>query len=83
VECRILSTEGGKVEASLRPSRLEGGVGEEEALAEDPLPEEGAVVKGYVVSTTQKGCFVRLSRSLTARVLIKVSLARPPCLPHS
>lgn len=73
IRCRVLSVEGGRVDVSIRPSRLASAESNDDVLAEDDLPEEGAVVKGYVVSTTTKGCFVRLSRTITGRVLIKVS----------
>jgi ribosomal protein S1 len=69
VRCRVVAVEGSRIDLSLRASRLSA----DGAVEEDPLPEEGAVVKGYVISTGKTGCFVRLSRSVTARVLLKVS----------
>jgi hypothetical protein len=41
------------------------------ALAADPVPAAGSVVQGYVANTSAKGCFLRLSSSLTGRVLLK------------
>jgi rRNA biogenesis protein RRP5 len=40
-------------------------------LDEDEVPGEGAHVQAFVVSTTKKGCFVRLSRKLDGRVILK------------
>lgn len=37
----------------------------------DPVPTVGSVVQGYVANTSLKGCFLRLSSSLTGRVLLK------------
>jgi len=50
---------------SLRESRLNGNMGD------DALPTEGETVHGFVVSTTNVGCFVRLSRSVEGRVVLK------------
>ena len=71
VRCRVLSVAGERIDVSLRPSRLHPSLAITAATAEDPLPEEGSVTKGYVVGTSTKGCFVRLSKNVTARVLIK------------
>jgi rRNA biogenesis protein RRP5 len=71
VRCRVVAVEKGRIDVSLRPSRLQPDVAIKAATAEDGLPEEGAVVKGYVVGTSTKGCFVRVARGVTARVLIK------------
>jgi rRNA biogenesis protein RRP5 len=53
------------VDVSLRTSRIEGD------LDEDEKPEGGEKVQAYVVSTTKKGCFLRLSRQTEGRVLLK------------
>lgn len=37
----------------------------------DPVPAAGTVVQAYVANTSTKGCFLRLSSSLTGRVLLK------------
>ncbi|GAB5033644.1 rrp5 homolog [Nannochloropsis oceanica] len=71
VRCRVLVVEEGRIDVSLRPSRLQPHVATKAIIAEDDLPEEGAVVKGYVVGTSTKGCFVRVARGVTARVQIK------------
>ena len=42
------------------------------AVEEDPAPEVGTLVSGYVTNVNdKKGCFVRLSTTLTALVYIK------------
>jgi rRNA biogenesis protein RRP5 len=53
------------VEVSLRSSRLEGD------LDDDELPEEKDMVQAFVVDTNKKGCFVRLSRQVEGRVILK------------
>ena len=63
---RVLSATAGKFDVSLRPSRMK-----EKTIEPDPVPKVGSVVKGFVVSTTKSGCFVRISRSITARVMLK------------
>jgi rRNA biogenesis protein RRP5 len=50
---------------SLRPSRIEGD------LDEDDAPEVGELVHAYVVDTNKKGCFLRLSRKIEGRVALK------------
>lgn len=76
VRVRVLSvSSGNRMEVSLRPSRLSDGVSAQEAVAEDPLPQEGDVVRGYVVKTDTKGCFIRLSRKVMGRALLKVRKA--------
>jgi rRNA biogenesis protein RRP5 len=77
VKARILDVSAGSsensvfIEASLRPSRVNSKK-KSAALKEDPLPESGGeLVDGYVVNTSSKGCFVRLSRFLTGRILVK------------
>eukprot|EP00560_Eucampia_antarctica_P009287 CAMPEP_0197827370 /NCGR_PEP_ID=MMETSP1437-20131217/4159_1 /TAXON_ID=49252 ORGANISM="Eucampia antarctica, Strain CCMP1452" /NCGR_SAMPLE_ID=MMETSP1437 /ASSEMBLY_ACC=CAM_ASM_001096 /LENGTH=2087 /DNA_ID=CAMNT_0043428183 /DNA_START=30 /DNA_END=6293 /DNA_ORIENTATION=+ len=68
VNCRILSS-GGKsnpyLEVSLRQSRIDGGIDDVEP------PKEKEMVRAYVVRTTKKGCFVRLSRTVEGRVILK------------
>mmetsp|Transcript_31818 Transcript_31818/g.36201 ORF Transcript_31818/g.36201 Transcript_31818/m.36201 type:complete len:1887 (+) Transcript_31818:1355-7015(+) len=53
------------VEVSLRKSRLQGN------LEEDEAPEKNEVVNAYVINTTKKGCFLRLSRCVEGRVILK------------
>lgn len=68
VQCRVLassSTSKGTVEVSLRQSRLDGD------LENDEPPEDKEVVHAYVVATTKKGCFLRLSRFVEGRVILK------------
>jgi rRNA biogenesis protein RRP5 len=67
VTCRVL---GGLpkqpfVEVSLRPSRIEGD------LEVDSPPEVGESIHAYVVDTHKKGCFLRLSREVEGRVILK------------
>ena len=38
---------------------------------EYPVPEEGDIVKAYVIQTDRKGCFVRLSSRYTGRIVLK------------
>ena len=64
----ILSATNPAVHCSVRPSRL---ISKQAAEEVDELPMEGSLVQGYVVNISQKGCFVRLSREHTGRVLIK------------
>ena len=68
VKCRVLgaSRSKGTVEVSLRDSRLEGG-----NLEDDASPSQNDMVHAYVVSTTKMGCFIRLSRSVEGRVILK------------
>ena len=54
------------IELSLRDSRRVNG-----DLNNDSIPVEGESVHGFVVSTTKVGCFVRLSRSVESRVILK------------
>lgn len=67
VQCRVLAHIPSKpmVEVSLRKDRIEGD------LDDDETPEEGQKVQAYVVSVTKKGCFIRTSRLLEGRVLLK------------
>jgi len=75
VKCRVLGvaarSKKGLVEVSLRNSRcsLEGG--DDDKLEDDPSPQTGETVHAYVVSTTKMGCFVRLSRGVEGRVILK------------
>jgi rRNA biogenesis protein RRP5 len=50
---------------SLRPSRIEGN------LEDDSEPAVGDIVRAYVEKTNSKGCFVRLSRKIQGRTIIK------------
>ena len=67
VKCRVLGSAKSKatVDLSLRDARLEGD------LEDDYIPEPNEMTHAYVVSTTKKGCFVRLSRSVEGRVILK------------
>jgi rRNA biogenesis protein RRP5 len=67
VPCRVLGKTALKnvVDVSLRPSRIEGD------LDEDDPPEVGDLVHAYVVDTNKKGCFLRLSRKIEGRVTLK------------
>eukprot|EP00580_Thalassiosira_gravida_P017224 CAMPEP_0201661930 /NCGR_PEP_ID=MMETSP0494-20130426/4161_1 /ASSEMBLY_ACC=CAM_ASM_000839 /TAXON_ID=420259 /ORGANISM="Thalassiosira gravida, Strain GMp14c1" /LENGTH=2158 /DNA_ID=CAMNT_0048140171 /DNA_START=165 /DNA_END=6644 /DNA_ORIENTATION=+ len=68
VKCRVLGNVRSKaaVELSLRDSRLEG-----DNLDNDAVPTPNDMIHAYVVSTTKMGCFVRLSRSVEGRVILK------------
>jgi len=65
--CRVLGNakSKGTVELSLRESRLKG------VMDNDAVPKVNDIAHAYVVSTTKKGCFVRLSRSVEGRVILK------------
>jgi len=67
IKCRVLGSARAKgaVELSLRDSRLEGD------LEEDCVPEPNDMTHAYVISTTKKGCFVRISRYVEGRVILK------------
>lgn len=67
VQCRVLSSIPSKpvVEVSLRASRIEGD------LDDDDEPEPDSQVQAYVVATTKKGCFLRLSQKVKGRVILK------------
>ncbi|CAM9169417.1 unnamed protein product [Ectocarpus fasciculatus] len=58
------------IEGSMRDSRLNA---KKKSLAIAPasLPSVGELVSGYVTQTTGKGCFVRLSKDLTAQIQVK------------
>ena len=70
VKCIVLgpSKTKGTVELSMRDSRIdkEGGVDNN-----DSIPKPNDMVHAYVVSTTKMGCFVRLSRSVEGRIILK------------
>ena len=68
VKCIVLgpSKSKGTVELSMRESRVD-----EEKLDNDPIPKPNDIVHAYVVSTTKMGCFVRLSRGVEGRVILK------------
>ena len=67
VKVRVLKSFSGQpiVDVSLRPSRIEGDLDEEES------PQVGETVKGYVITTNKKGCFVRVARHIQGRVILK------------
>jgi len=60
-----MSSNGSKVEVSLRESRIEGD------MEDDAVPAEKDIVHAYVVTTNRKGCFLRLSRFTEGRVILK------------
>ena len=53
------------VDVSCRDSRIEGD------LDDDSPPQVGDTVQAYVKNTTKQGCFLRLSRHVDGRVLLK------------
>ena len=68
IDCRVLGGDKwntGMVEVSLRESRLKGN------MDDDRIPNTNETANAYVVSTTSKGCFVRLSRLVEGRVILK------------
>lgn len=67
VQCRVLAGTPSKpvVEVSLRQSRLEGD------LDDDVPPEKGNTIQAYVVETSSKGCFLRISRQVEGRTILK------------
>jgi rRNA biogenesis protein RRP5 len=66
VRCRVLSSRNSStLEVSLRESRIEGD------LDNDELPDVNEIVHAYVVTTNKKGCFLRLSRFVEGRVILK------------
>ncbi|KAL7554857.1 hypothetical protein ACHAWF_018571 [Thalassiosira exigua] len=78
VTCRVLghaSGGGGRskgtVELSLRGSRCAKDGNISSCLEKDPTPKPGEMSHAYVVSTTKKGCFIRLSRYVEGRVILK------------
>jgi rRNA biogenesis protein RRP5 len=67
VQCRVLEQIQSKpiVEVSLRQSRLDGD------LEKDSVPEVGDTVQAFVVTTSKKGCFLRLGRHIEGRTILK------------
>lgn len=65
--CKVLNTKKGSkvLDVSLRKSRLDGDLEDEKV----PAPKD--VVRAYVVSTNKKGCYLRLSRTVKGRILLK------------
>lgn len=53
------------VDVSLRSGRISGD------LDDDPVPDSGDIVQGYVIQTTKKGCFIRFSRTVEGRSTLK------------
>lgn len=70
VGVKVLSVSDAGVEGSMRESRLSAKK-KSVALASTAAPSVGELVCGYVCQTTGKGCFVRLSRELTAQIQVK------------
>ncbi|KAL7845723.1 hypothetical protein AOLI_G00239150 [Acnodon oligacanthus] len=72
VRCCVIGEEEGKFHVSLRLSRIHAGkalpVKDAEITSVSEL-QEGQIVRGYVNNVGDKGIFVRLSRSVTGRVL--------------
>jgi rRNA biogenesis protein RRP5 len=70
VKCIVLgpSKTRGTVELSMRDTRIDKEVGVDN---NDSIPKPNDMVHAYVVSTTKMGCFVRLSRSVEGRVILK------------
>jgi rRNA biogenesis protein RRP5 len=54
-----------RVDVSLRASRIQGD------LDEDPEPQVGDILQGFVITTNKNGCFVRLSNSVEGRSTLK------------
>ena len=79
IASRPRESDGGlaSVDVSLRPSRLAAAAARDldAALAPSPWSDPPLAVgdkpKGFVVATSKRGCFVRLARDVTARVLVK------------
>jgi rRNA biogenesis protein RRP5 len=70
VKCRVLSISEQGIELSLRKSRVNTKKAKD-AIKDDILPIEGSLVTAYVANTSGKGCFLRLSKNVSGRVLIK------------
>merc|ERR1711871_1211965 len=71
VKCKILKLEKNMTHVSIRPSRLKKTAEKVESGDDVDLPEEGSLVQGYIINTNNSGCFVRLSRKIVGRVMIK------------
>eukprot|EP01038_Epipyxis_sp_PR26KG_P005669 gene5669-7826_t len=72
VEVIVLHVNNEEVELSMRPSRQQVLSKEVEIICQaDPIPEEGSIVQGYVINTSTKGCFLRLTSDVTGHVLMK------------
>ncbi|CAL8332402.1 unnamed protein product [Merluccius merluccius] len=73
IRCFLLGNENGKWQLSLRHSRVSPGqplkVKDPEVLSIDAL-KPGQLIRGYVKSVGELGVFVRLSGSITGRVLL-------------
>ncbi|XP_062865750.1 protein RRP5 homolog [Trichomycterus rosablanca] len=76
VRCCVIGEEGGKFHMSLRLSRIHAGknmpVKDAEINSVSDL-EEGQIIQGYVKNVGQNGIFMRLSRTITGRVLFQHS----------
>ena len=74
VTCVVLENDDSRssshCDLSLRPSRL-AAKKKSAACMDDPIPSVGDIVPAYVNVTSNKGCFLRLSRNTSGRVLIK------------
>ncbi|XP_016326215.1 protein RRP5 homolog [Sinocyclocheilus anshuiensis] len=75
VRCYVIGEENGNFNVSLRPSRLY--KDHNKNLQEDPDIQsisdikEGQIIRGYLMSVTDLGIFVRLSRTISGRVLFQ------------
>ena len=54
-----------KLDLSLRRSRLDGN------LDDDKVPGIGEIAQAYVLATNKKGCFLKISRNLVGRSILK------------
>ncbi|XP_036412886.1 protein RRP5 homolog isoform X2 [Colossoma macropomum] len=74
VRCCVTGEEDGKFHVSLRLSRIHAGktlpVKDADISSVSEL-QEGQIIRGYVKNVGDKGIFVRLSRSVTGRVLFQ------------
>ncbi|KAM9455011.1 protein RRP5 homolog [Clarias gariepinus] len=74
VRCCVIGEEDGKFQVSLRPSSIRSGksskVKDVDVGSVSDL-QEGQIIRGYVKNVGEKGIFVRLSRSVTGRVLFQ------------
>lgn len=53
------------IQLSMRKSRLNGN------LEDDEVPAVGDVTQAYVIATNKKGCFLRISRNINGRCVLK------------
>ena len=76
LQYRVMSVpsgvKGASIELSLRPSRL-ACKSSKTSVQPDQIPAEGSVIQAYVANCTSKGkgCFLRITSTLTGQVLMK------------